>query len=130
VSPRSLSLIAAKLLGRKVSAGKVSRVSKELVEAVERWHNRDLSQERIKYLINDGFHFKMRVVDSVESVPVLVVLGVREDGGKVVLGFLAGDRESASSWREFFWNLKRRGLRWELIKLGVMDWYSGSGTGF
>jgi len=80
VSPRSLSLISAKLLGRKVSAGEVSRVSKELVEAVERWRNRDLSQERIKYLINDGVHFKMRVVDSVESVPVLVVVGVREDG--------------------------------------------------
>ena len=91
------------------------------MEAVERWCNRDLSQERIKYLINDGVHFKMRVVDSVESVPVLVVVGVREDGGKVVLGFQAGHRESASSWREFFWNLKHRGLRWELIKLGVMD---------
>jgi len=121
VSTRSLSLISAKLLGRKVSAGEVSRVSKELVEAVERWRNRDLSQERIKYLINDGVHFKMRVVDSVESVPVLVVVGVREDGGKLVLGFQAGDRESASSWREFFRDLKRRGLRWELIKLGVMD---------
>jgi len=121
VSTRSLSLISAKLLGRKVSAGEVSRVSKELVEAVERWRNGDLSQERIKYLINDGVHFKMRVVDSVESVPVLVVVGVREDGGKLVLGFQAGDRERASSWREFFRDLKRRGLRWELIKLGVMD---------
>jgi len=82
------------LLGRKVSAGEVSRVSKELVEAVERWRNRDLSQERIKYLINDGVHFKMRVVDIVESVPVPVVVGVREDGniletkfhGKTFLG--------------------------------------------
>gem|GEM_PF-4375058 len=34
VSTRTLSLISARLLGRKVSAGEVSRVSKELVEAV------------------------------------------------------------------------------------------------
>ena len=99
------------MLRRKVSAGEVSRASKELVEAVERWRNRDLSQERIKYLVNDGVHFKMRVVDSVESVPVLVVVGVREDGGKLVLGFQAGDRERASSLGEFFRDLKRQGLR-------------------
>ncbi len=59
VSTGSLSLISAKLLRRKVSAGEVRRMSKELVEGGERFRNRDLSQERIKYLLNDGVHFKM-----------------------------------------------------------------------
>jgi len=121
VSTRTLSMISEKLLGRKVSAGEVSRVSRELVEAVEGWRTRDLSGERIKHLFIDGVNFKMRVTDSVENVPVLVVIGVREDGQRLVLGFQAGDKESASTWREFFKDLKRRGLRSELVTLGVMD---------
>lgn len=121
VSTRTLSMISEKLLGRKISAGEVSRVSRELVEAVERWRTRDLSKERIKYLFIDGVTFKMRVTDSVERVPVLVVIGVREDGQRLVLGFQSGDKESASTWREFFKDLKRRGLRSEGVKLGVMD---------
>jgi putative transposase len=121
ISTRTLSMISEKLLGRKISAGEVSRVSKQLVDSVEQWRMRDLSGERIKYLFIDGVNFKMRVTDSVENVPVLVVIGVREDGQRLVLGFQAGNKESASTWREFFKDLKRRGLRGELVKLGVMD---------
>ena len=121
ISTRTLSMISEKLLGRKISSGEVSRVSKQLVEAVERWRTRDLSEERVKYLFTDGVNFKMRVTDSVENVPVLVVIGVREDGRRLVLGFQAGDKESTSTWREFFKDLKRRGLRSELVRLGVMD---------
>ena len=121
ISTRTLSMISKKLLGRKISAGEVSRVSKQLVEAVERWRTRDLSEEKVKYLFIDGVNFKMGVTNSVENVPVLVVIGVREDGGRLVLGFQAGNKESASTWREFFKDLKRRGLRSELVKLGVMD---------
>lgn len=121
ISTRTLSMISKKLLGRKISAGEVSRVSRELVDAVERWRTRDLSGERIKYLFIDGVNFKMRVTDSVENVPVLVVIGVREDGGRLVLGFQAGNKESASTWREFFKDLKRRELRSEMVRLGVMD---------
>lgn len=121
ISTRTLSMISEKLLGRRISAGEVSRVSKQLVDAVERWRTRDLSEERVKYLFIDGVNFKMRVTDSVENVPVLVVIGVREDGQRLVLGFQAGNKESASTWREFFKDLKRRGLRSKLVTLGVMD---------
>lgn len=121
VSTRTLSMISKRLLGRKISAGEVSRVSKQLVDAVEKWRTRNLSEEKVKYLFIDGVNFKMRVTDSVENVPVLVVIGVREDGRRLVLGFQAGSKESASTWREFFKDLKRRGLRSELVELGVMD---------
>ena len=45
ISTRTLSMILEKLLGRKISAGEVSRVSKKLVDVVERWRMRDLSGE-------------------------------------------------------------------------------------
>ena len=67
----------------------------------------------------------MRVAGSVEDVPVLVAIGVRESGQRLVLGLQAGDKESASSWREFFKDLKRRGFDRQKAQLGIMDEFPG-----
>lgn len=125
VSTRSLSMISTRLIGRKVSPMEVSKANKELVDAVESWRNRDLSGEFIKYIFLDGVNFDMRIGDSVEKVPVLVAIGVSKTGRRVVLGFQSGDKESASSWREFFKDLKRRGLDGSGVSLGVMDGLAG-----
>ena len=105
VSTRSLSMISKKLVGRKLSATEVSEANTQLVETIERWRNRDLSQEPIKYMYLDGVCFDMRIGPKIESVPVLVAIGVRETGHKIVLGLQAGDKESAPTWREFFKDL-------------------------
>ena len=125
VSTRTLSLISERLIGRKISAGEVSKVSSQLSEAVEGWRERDLSQEAIKYLFVDGTFFSMRVEGSVEKVPVLVAIGVTVDGRRTVLGLQAGDKESASNWRELFRDLKRRGLDGSMVTLGIMDGLAG-----
>jgi putative transposase len=125
VSTRTLSLISERLLGRKISAGEVSKVSSQLTEAVETWRERDLSHDPIKYLFVDGTLFSMRVEGSVEKVPVLVAIGVSVDGHRTVLGLQAGDKESASSWRELFRDLKRRGLDGSTVTLGIMDGLTG-----
>ena len=125
VSTRTLSLISERLIGRKISAGEVSKVSSQLNEAVERWRERDLSKEAIKYLFVDGTFFSMRVEGSVEKVPVLVAIGVTVDGRRTVLGLQAGDKESASTWRELFRDLKRRGLDGSMVTLGIMDGLAG-----
>ena len=124
-STRSLSLISKRLIGRKISATEISNASKELSEAVEKWRLRDLSQERIKYLYLDGVNFKMRLSEGIELVPVLAIIGVAENGQKLVLGLQSGDKESASSWREFFKDLKARGLNKAEIQLGIMDGLTG-----
>ncbi len=102
ISTRTLSMLSERLIGRRVSAAVISSVSAELNAAVEAWRRRDLSGEGIKYLFVDGVHFHMRVGGSIEIVPVLVAIGVTEAGQKLVLSFQAGDKESATSWREFF----------------------------
>jgi putative transposase len=61
----------------------------------------------------------------VEKVPVLLVIGVTRDGRRTVLGLQAGDKESASSWRELFKDLKRRGLDGSGVTLGIMDGLPG-----
>ena len=125
VSTRTLALISERLIGRRISAGEVSKVSSQLSEAVETWRERDLSKEAIQYLFVDGTFFPMRVEGSVEKVPVLVAIGVTADGRRTVLGLQAGDKESASNWRELFKDLKRRGLDGSLVTLGIMDGLSG-----
>jgi len=125
ISTRSLSMISRRLLGRRVSPTEISNANNELIEAVEKWRTRDLSEEPIKYLFLDGVNFDMRIDGSIEKVPVLVAIGVTEDGQKRVLRFQAGDKESASTWREFLKDLKRRGLESSLMILGVMDGLTG-----
>ena len=50
----------------------------------------------------DGTLFSMRVSGSVCKVPVLVVIGVTEEGYRTILAVQAGDKEPAPTWRELF----------------------------
>jgi len=125
ISSRSLSMISQRLLGRKLSHTEISNANRELTSAVERWRTRNLSQENLRYLFIDGVNFDMRVAGSVEKVPVLVAVAVTAEGHKLVVGLQAGDKESAAAWREFFKDLKGRGLEGEAITLGIMDGLTG-----
>ena len=125
ISTRTLSMISERLIGRKISPTEISSVNGELTEAVLKWRRRDLSQELIKYLFIDGVHFHMRLERSIEVVPVLVAIGVTETGQKLVLSLQSGDKESATSWREFFKDLKSRRLDGGKVTLGIMDGLPG-----
>jgi len=125
VSTRTLSMLSTRLIGRRISPMEVSNANKELVDAVENWRNRDLTGEPIKYIFVDGVNFEMRMGSSVERVPVLVAIGVTETGHRLVLGLQSGDKESASSWREFFKDMKKRGLQSMQVTLGIMDGLPG-----
>jgi len=130
IRTRSLSMISNRLIGRSISHTEVSSANADLTEAVEKWRMRDLSQESIKYLFIDGVTFSMRIEGKIERVPVLVAIGVTEKGQKLVLALQAGDKESASSWRELFKDLKSRGLNSQDIILGIMDGLPGLETVF
>ena len=125
ISTRSLSMISRRLIGRRISHTEISSANAELTEAVEKWRMRDLSKETIKYVFVDGVNFRMRMHGSIELVPVLVAIGVTGQGHKLVLGMQSGDKESASSWREFFKDLKSRGLNSQTVILGIMDGLTG-----
>jgi len=123
-STRGLELISKRLLGDKISHAQVSQCSSALTESVEKWRTRPIEDE-IKYLYLDGTNFKMRIDGSIELVSVLVVIGVTKSGHKKVLALQAGDKESATSWREVFKDLKRRDLDKMGIQLGIMDGLPG-----
>lgn len=125
MSTRSLSMLSNRLIGRSISAAEISSVNSELTESVEKWRRRNLAEETIKYLFIDGVNFRMRFGRSIELTPVLVAIGVTETGHRLVLSLQTGDKESSTTWREFFKDLKSRGLNGSTVTLGVMDGLAG-----
>ena len=75
----------AGLFGGKVGKDAVSRAWRKVKTDWESWQARDLSGEDIVRLILDGAGIKARLDGRVLSIPLLVVLGVRRDGQKVLL---------------------------------------------
>lgn len=125
ISTRALSLISKRLLGRAISSTEVSLCHKDLTKAVEQWRTRDLSKDVYQYLFLDGVTFLMRTKTSIERIPVLVIIGVTKAGERKVLLLQAGDKESASTWRQCSKDLKQRGLQGDKVTLGIMDGLPG-----
>jgi len=82
------------LEGAALSKSTVSRIVARLSQAFEAWRTRDLSEEDIAILFLDGFLLKLRLVKRVEKIPVLCVIGVRSDGGRVLLALEVRTSES------------------------------------
>lgn len=72
----------------------------------------------------------MRQGHSIDIIPMLVVIGVTTDNQKTFLTIQKGDKESATTWREVFKDLKSRGLDPKTVELGIMDGLSGLMTVF
>jgi putative transposase len=100
--------LAPLLRGGPLSKDAVSRLVGRLAEDFETWRRRDLAEDQIRYLIMDGWYPKVRIGKRRVRVPVLVTLGVRGDGERVVLDVrLAGD-ESTAAWRDVIRSLVDR----------------------
>jgi putative transposase len=107
---RIRSALAPLLQDGPLSKDAVSRLVGRLKDEFEQWRSRDLAEEQVRYLFLDGWYPKVRLGKKRVVVPVLVVLGVRADGRKVLLDLrLAGD-ESTAAWRETIRSLVERHL--------------------
>ena len=99
------------LLGKdapNLSPSVVTRLTGEWQGEYERWQARDLSARRYVYVWADGVYLQARMADQAECI--LVLIGATPEGRKELIGFQAGVRESAQSWRELLVEIKRRGL--------------------
>jgi putative transposase len=100
--------LAPLLRGGPLWKDAVSRLVGRLAEDFETWRSRDLAADAIQYLIMDGWFPKVRIGKRRARVPVLVTLGVRADGERVILDVrLAGD-ESTAAWRDVIRSLVER----------------------
>jgi putative transposase len=115
--------LAPLLRGGPLSKDAVSRLVGRLAEDFETWRCRDLAGDQIQYLILDGWYPKVRIGKRRERVPVLVTLGVRGDGERVVLDVrLAGD-ESTAAWRDVIRSLVDRHVG--MPRLAMIDGSAG-----
>ena len=101
----------ASLFGGAVGKDTVSRVWRKVKSDWEAWNARSLAEEPIVRLILDGTVVRVRLDRKATSISLLVVIGVREDGQKVLLAIKSMGGESTEAWRTVLDDLITRGLR-------------------
>jgi putative transposase len=89
----------AALFGGAVGKDTVSRTWRKVKNDWEAWNTRSLAEEPIVRLILDGTVVRVRLDRKATSISLLVVIGVREDGQKVVLAIKSMGGESTEAWR-------------------------------
>jgi putative transposase len=105
------------LAGAPLSKSAVSRLVARLEECYQVWQKRDLSEEKVVYLYLDAIYLKVRSGGKVVSLPVLVVLGVRASGEKVLLTLATAGAERTASWEGLLEGLVARKLRPPLLAI-------------
>ena len=108
VSTRKVSAILEQLCGTSVSSTHVSHCAALLDTELQKWRDRPLGS--FAYLIIDARYEKVRQDGQVLDCAVLVAMGVRPDGKRVVLGVSAALSEAEVHWRTFLQSLVLRGL--------------------
>jgi transposase-like protein len=99
------------LFAGAVSEDTVSRVWRKVKSDWDAWNSRSLADEPIVRLILDGTVVKVRLDRKATSISLLVVLGVRADGQKMLLSIKSMGSESKEAWRTVIDDLIKRGLR-------------------
>ena len=101
----------AALFGGTVGKDTVSRTWRKVKSDWDAWNARSLAEEPIVRLILDGTVVRVRLDRRATTISLLVVLGVRADGQKVLLAIKSMGGESAEAWRTVLDDLIKRGLR-------------------
>jgi len=98
------------LHGLGLSKSTISRLATQLRSARDAWEQRSLAEDRIAYLFLDGFVVPVRRDGRVVRHPLLVAVGVRETGDKVLLALRLAAGETTLAWRALLEQLVARGL--------------------
>ena len=122
VSTRRIQDIVSRLGIEELSASSVSRIAKELDEKVEEFLKRPI-EHSIHYLFVDASYFKVRTDSRYVTKAFLVVMGIRDDGYREILGARIADGEDELFWSGLFQDLADRGLSG--VKLVISDGHKG-----
>ena len=113
----------AALFDGAVGKDTVSRVWRKTKGDWDVWNARSLADEPIVRLILDGTVVRVRLDKKATSISLLVALGVRADGQKVLLAIKNMGGESEAAWRALLHNLVARSLK--TPELVIVDGGSG-----
>ena len=116
VNTRRVRVALGKLFGGAVSKDTVSRAWRRVQGDFESWTRRRLEGEPIVRVILDGTVVHVRLDGQSTALSILVAMGVRPDGQKMLLGLRALAGENEAAWRDLQQDLESRGLnRPELV---------------
>ena len=96
---RALAALFRGTVGKDV----VSRTWRKVKTDWEAWNKRPLAEEPIARLILDGTAVRVRLDRKATTISLLVVLGIRKDGRKVLLSVRDMGGESEAAWRLVLW---------------------------
>ena len=122
VSTRKVKAVTEELCGHEFSSATISRMVQSLDEELQKFAQRRL-EEPYPYLILDARYEKVREDGAVRSQAVLIAIGINWEGRRCVLGVELANRESASSWRDFLAELRKRSLHG--VEFVVSDDHAG-----
>ena len=108
---RRVGRALASLFRGAVSKDTVSRAWRKIKGDWEAWNQRNLKAEDIVRLILDGTTVRVRIDRKATTISLLIVLGVRRDGQKVLLAIRSMGGEGEAAWRTVLDDLAARGLR-------------------
>ena len=102
------------LYGLELSGTSISNITEKVMESVKEWQQRPL--EPLYFTVwMDGIVIKIREDGKVINKCIYIVIGLRPNGFKEVLGFWIDRTESAALWMSVLTDLKARGVEDILI---------------
>ncbi|MBN4048393.1 IS256 family transposase [Flavobacteriaceae bacterium AH-315-O20] len=113
--------IMKKIYGKYYSKSAISNITLTFYNQMQSWRERPLEAHYLAVYI-DAIHLKVRRA-TVSSEAFYVLLGVKEDYTREVIGIVNIPSESASGWKEVLQTIKDRGV--EKIGLIISDNLTG-----
>lgn len=108
LTTRQIEDVVSNIYGSSYSKSSISRITTDFSAMVESWLNRQLEHRYLVVYI-DAIHLKVRR-ETVATEAFYVLLGLKEDHTREVLGIVNIPQESASGWEEVLLNIRSRGV--------------------
>lgn len=121
ITMSEISELIEKMYGHHYTPQTISNMTKIVSEDIIAFKERSL-ESRYSVIFMDATHIPLKR-QTVSKEAVYIVIGIRLDGTKEVLGFSIAPTESSYVWKEILQDLKDRGL--EEVLLVVTDGLSG-----
>lgn len=114
MSTRDIEATVKEMYGIELSEGTVSNITNTIIENIKQWQQRPL--ESVYFVVwMDGIVIKVRSNGKVQGKTIYLIIGLKQDGLKEVLGMWISETESASFWMNVLTDLKARGVEDILI---------------
>ena len=110
MSQRDISEQIKSLYDVDISDGLVSKIVDKITPEVTAWQNRPL-EAVYPFVFMDAIHYKVKENHQYITKAAYVVLGIKQDGRKDILGVWIGENESAKFWLSVMNELKNRGVK-------------------